>query len=172
MDTGLNPVRGRRDHITRSIEIANEAITLIPELQSVRQSIIDYILHHEAEDIPPEDATVERLIVRESDTLDRLGLTGVRMTLRYGIWCNRPLCNPSDPVCLAREPQLNDFTLDYIRYLVSLGDFLCTSVGQELGETKRQQTEWFIRHFQFACQQGQELTYDQAFAIADEYSFP
>src|SRR5271157_3952015 len=46
----------------------------------------------------PDQLPIEAVCVRDSDTVDRLGLPGIRMTLQYGVWIGRELCHPTDPL--------------------------------------------------------------------------
>src|SRR5258708_2289214 len=137
MDAGLDLRSGRRDHIARGLELAHQVCATIPELREVREIVFAAVEHHEADNALPSGQPLEVLIVRDSDTLDRLGLTGARMTLTYGTWIGRPLNHPDDPFCEHREPQLNGYSLDYVRHLDSLVDAVSTPEGRELAERKK-----------------------------------
>ena len=126
MDAGLEPVQGRTGHVERSLAIAERLCTQIDGLRRRRALVLAAVTHHEAECDPPPDAPPEVWIVRDSDTLDRLGYTGIRMTLAYGVWAGRPLCHPRDPLCLERVPDLDGYTLDYVRHLATLVPRLAT----------------------------------------------
>jgi uncharacterized protein len=168
MDAGLDLLEGRKDHIKRGLEIARRLLQGIPELHGVKDKIMAAILHHEAEDDPPDDSPIEVIVVRDSDTLDRLGMTGVRMTLTYGVWVSRPLCHPDDPLCNHREPQLNDFTMDYISYLFSLESRLLTPTARDIGYIKLREMRTFCEALKGLCRKSHMPSYDDAFALVEK----
>src|SRR5215472_1216037 len=126
-DAGMRPDVGRIGHIERSLEIASALCEKMPELDRARDVLLTTIRYHEAELPFPGRLPAEAVCVRDADTLDRQGLTGIRMTLQYGVWLGRPLCHPTDPLCHQRTPDLNGFSMDYVRYLESLPELLTTS---------------------------------------------
>jgi len=147
-DAGMRPDIGRTGHIERSLEIAAALCEQMPELASVRDLLLTSIRYHEAELSFPAPLPVEAVCVRDSDTLDRLGLTGIRMTLQYGVWMGRALCHPSDPLCRERKPDLNGFTMDYVRYLESLPQLLMTPVARGHSRQKQEQQEFYCKEFE------------------------
>src|SRR5579864_6230770 len=90
-DAGMRPDIGRTGHIERSLQIASALFEEMPELASVRDLLLTAIRYHEAELESPAPFPIEAVCVRDSDTIDRLGLTGIRMTLQYGVWMGREL---------------------------------------------------------------------------------
>jgi uncharacterized protein len=124
------------------------------ELASVRDLLLTAIRYHEAEIAFPAPLPMEAVCVRDSDTLDRLGLTGIRMTLQYGIWIGRPLCHPTDPLCFERTPDLNGFTMDYVRYLESLPQRLMTPLARSNSKEKQKQHEFYCSEFLSSFRQG------------------
>jgi HD superfamily phosphodiesterase len=167
MDAGLDPVNGRRRHVERSIRIADSVIDTIAELQPIRDLILHAIAHHEAEQDPPVGSPPETLVVRDSDTLDRLGLTGIRMTLAYGQWTSRPLCNPDDPVCENGEPVLDAFSMDYCRYLFSLPERLATETARAVAQAKVNEMTAYFDAFKAFCTTERGPSYEDAFALAN-----
>jgi uncharacterized protein len=144
MDAGLDPVQGRHDHVARSAEIARAACSSLPSLRSAVDRIVDAVEWHEAESDPPVHAPIETLVVRDADTADRLGRSGVRMTIRYGNWTQRALYEPDDPFCAERSPALDDYTFDYLVHLRSLPARLRTGSGRALGAAKSAELEQFL----------------------------
>ncbi len=168
MDAGLDLASGRRDHIARGLELAREVCEAIPALHEVREFVYAAVAHHEADNPLPPRQPPEVLVVRDSDTLDRMGHTGVRMTLTYGTWVRRPLHHPNDPCCERRTPRLDDFTLDYIRHLYSLADAISTLAGRALIPTKLAEQDAFFAAFRERWRRSAEpLSYDDAFALVD-----
>lgn len=167
MDSGLNLADGRENHIQRSEEIARYASNEIPELKAVIEQIVLAIRYHEGDEPCPDDLPIEALIVRDADTIDRLGFSGIRMTLKYGLWMHRPLCNSEDPLCLRRSPDLNGYSMDYIRYLFRLPDLLSTSAAHDFGRYKATEQHLYCDHFNRLCSHGIP-SYDDAFRLIRE----
>ncbi len=153
-DAGMRPDVGRTGHIERSLQIASALCEEMPELASVRDLLLTAIRYHEAEIAFPAPLPVEAVCVRDSDTLDRLGFTGIRMTLQYGVWIGRPLCHPTDPLCRERAPDLSGFTMDYVRYLESLPECLMTTLARSNSEEKQKQHEFYCSEFLSSFRQG------------------
>jgi uncharacterized protein len=168
MDAGLDLASGRRDHIARGLELAREICTAIPALHEVRELVYSAVAHHEADNALPPGQSPEVLVVRDSDTLDRMGRTGVRMTLTYGRWIRRPLFHPDDPCCERRTPRLDGFSLDYVRHLYSLADAISTQTGRALIPAKLAEQDAFFAAFRKLWGQSAEPPgYDDAFDIVD-----
>lgn len=87
------------------------------------------------------------------------------MTLQYGIWVGRPLCHPTDPLCREREPDLNGFTMDYVRYLESLPQLLMTPLARSHSEEKQKQHESYCSEFLSAFRQGVMRNHDDALTL-------
>lgn len=168
MDVGLSPEKGRVDHVLRSLEIATRVLQMIPELEHVKDLIMSAILYHESDDYVPDNTSIEVLTVRDSDTLDRLGFTGIRMTLTYGKWVSRPLYNPEDPFCLQRPIQIDGFTLDYIKYLFLLANRLITPTAKAIGSYKVNEMNTFCQSFKSLYDRIQPITYDDAYNLLGE----
>lgn len=169
MDAGLDLALGRRDHIARSLELARQICSDVPELDEVRELVYAAVLHHEADNPLPSGQPAEVLIVRDSDTLDRLGFTGIRMTLTYGTWIGRPLSHPDDPLCEHRAPELDGFSLDYVRHLESLVDAISTSPARELARHKQaEQDDFAARCVAHRERTGAFPDYSAAFRILEE----
>jgi uncharacterized protein len=164
-DAGMRPDIGRIGHIERSLQIASALCDEIPELAGVQDLLLTTIRYHEAELECPTPLPVEAVCVRDSDTLDRLGLTGIRMTLQYGIWLGRALCHPTDPLCCDRKPDLNAFTMDYVRYLESLPQLLTTPLAQISSKEKQEQIEFYCSEFQSLFMQGRMHDHHEALQL-------
>jgi len=164
-DAGMRPDVGRTGHIERSLEIASALCKEMPELASVRDLLLTTIRYHEAELPFPAPLPMEAVCVRDSDTLDRLGFTGIRMTLQYGVWIGRALCHPTDPLCRERTPDLNGFTMDYVRYLESLPQFLMTPFARRNSEEKQKQREFYCSEFLSSFRQGRMRDHEDALQL-------
>jgi uncharacterized protein len=171
MDAGLDLAAGRRDHIARGLELARDVCSAIPALHEVQELIYAAVAHHEADNPLPLGQPPEVLVVRDSDTLDRMGCTGVRMTLTYGTWIRRPLYHPDDPCCERRTPSLDGFSLDYVRHLYSLADAISSQAGRALIPAKLAEQDAFFATFRERWRQSAEsLTYHETFGIVDGIS--
>jgi len=164
-DAGMRPDTGRTGHIERSLEMAAALCEEIPELACVRDLLLTTVRYHEAELAFPAPQPIEAVCVRDSDTLDRLGFTGIRMTLQYGVWLGRALCHPTDPLCREREPDLNGFTMDYVRYLESLPQLLMTPVARSHSKEKQEQREFYCAEFQSQFLQGRMRDHQDALRL-------
>ena len=140
-DAGMRPDVGRVGHIDRSLQIASALCEEIPDLAGVRGLLLTTIRYHEAEIPFPGQLPAEAVCVREADTLDRLGFTGIRMTLQYGVWIGRALCHPTDPLCRESTHDLNGFTMDYVRYLESIAPRLTTPLARSHSMEKQKEHE-------------------------------
>jgi HD superfamily phosphodiesterase len=165
-DAGMRPDIGREGHIERSLQIAAGLCEQMPELARVRDLLLTTIRYHEAELGFPAPLPIEAACVRDSDTLDRLGFTGIRMTLQYGVWMGRALCHPTDPLCCDRTPDLNSFTMDYVRYLESLPQFLMTTGARSNSKEKHEQREFYCAEFLSRFRQGRMREHDDALQLA------
>jgi uncharacterized protein len=164
-DTGMRPDVGRAGHIERSLQIASALCEEMPELASVRDILLTTIRYHEAELEFPAPLPIEAVCVRDSDTLDRLGFTGIRMTLQYGVWLGRALCHPTDPLCRERIPDLNAFSMDYVRYLESLPDRLMSPLARTNSQEKREQLGFYCNEFQSCFRQGRMRDHQDALRL-------
>jgi len=165
MDAGFRPDVGREGHIERSLQIASALCEEIPELAGVRDLLLTTIRYHEAEIAFPGQLPMEAVCVRDSDTLDRLGFTGIRMTLQYGVWIGRPLCHPTDPLCCERIPDLDGFTMDYVRYLESLPERLMTALARSNSKEKQTQHEFYCSEFLSSFRQGRMRDHKDALLL-------
>jgi len=164
-DAGLRPDIGRTGHIERSLQMASALCEEMPELALVQDLLLTAIRYHEAEIQYPGQLPAEAVCVRDSDTLDRLGFTGIRMTLQYGVWMGRALCHPTDPLCLERTPDLNGFTMDYVRYLESLPQLLMTPLARGRSKEKQAQREFYCSEFQSYFRQGRMRDHEDALQL-------
>jgi uncharacterized protein len=164
-DAGMRPDIGREGHIERSLQIASALCDEMPELAGVRDILLTTIRYHEAELAYPAPLPTEAVCVRDSDTLDRLGFTGIRMTLQYGIWLGRALCQTTDPLCCERTPNLNCFTMDYVRYLESLPRLLTTPLACSYSEEKQKQREFYCGEFLSSFRQGRMRDHEDALQL-------
>ena len=164
-DAGMRPDVGRTGHIERSLQIALALCEEMPELASVRDLLLTAIRYHEAEIAFPAPLPMEAACVRDSDTLDRLGFTGIRMTLQYGVWIKRALCHPVDPLCRERTPDLNAFTMDYVRYLETLPQRLMTPLARSNSEEKQKQHEFYRSEFLSSFRQGRMRDHEDALQL-------
>lgn len=164
-DAGMRPDVGREGHIERSLQMASALCDEMPELAAVRDLLMTTIRYHEAEIPFPGQLPVEAKCVRDSDTLDRQGFTGIRMTLQYGVWLGRPLCHPADPLCRERKPDLNGFTMDYVRYLESLPQLLMTPSARNHVSEKQRQHEFYCNEFLSSFHKGRMRTPDDAMQL-------
>ena len=153
-DAGMRPDVGRIGHIERSLQIASTLCEEMPDLAGVRDLLLTTIRYHEAEIPYPGQLPREAACIRDSDTLDRLGFTGIRMTLQYGVWIGRALCHPTDPLCRERTPDLNGFTMDYVRYLEVLPQLLTTPLARSRSREKQTEHELYCSEFQSRFRQG------------------
>jgi uncharacterized protein len=165
MDAGLRPDIGREGHIERSLQIASALCERMPELASVRDLLLTAIRYHEAEIEFPAQLPMEAVCVRDSDTVDRLGFPGIRMTLQYGVWIRRALCHPTDPLCREREPDLNGFTMDYVRYLESLPPRLITPLARSIAREKLKQHEVYCSEFLSSFRKGLMRDHEDALRL-------
>jgi hypothetical protein len=161
----MRPDVGREGHIERSLQIASALCEEMPELAKVRDLLLTTIRYHEAELAFPAPLPIEAVCVRDSDTLDRLGFTGIRMTLQYGVWLGRALCHPTDPLCCERTPDLNAFTMDYVRYLESLPQRLMTPFSRSHSEEKQKQREFYCSEFLSSFRQGLMRDHEDALQL-------
>lgn len=164
-DAGMRPDIGRTGHIERSLQIASALCEEMPELARVRDLLLTTIRYHEAELEYPAALPIEAVCVRDSDTIDRLGLTGIRMTLQYGVWMGRALCHATDPLCHERMPDLDGFTMDYVRYLDSLPSFLTTPLARSISKEKQEQQEFYCSEFLSSFRQGRIRTHEDALQL-------
>jgi HD superfamily phosphodiesterase len=164
-DAGMRPDVGREGHIERSLQIASALCEEMRELASVRDLLLTTIRYHEAELPFPAPLPVEAVCVRDSDTLDRLGFTGIRMTLQYGVWLGRALCHPTDALCCERTPDLNGFTMDYVRYLESLPPRLMTPLGRSNAKEKQKEREFYCSEFLSSFRQGRMRDHEDALQL-------
>jgi uncharacterized protein len=164
-DAGMRPDIGREGHIERSLQIASALCEEIPELAGVRDPLLTAIRYHEAEIAFPAPLPMEAVCVRDSDTLDRQGFTGIRMTLQYGVWLGRPLCHPTDPLCRERKPDLNGFTMDYVRSLESLPQLLMTPLAHGNSKEKQKQHEIYCTEFLSSFRQGLMRNHEDALQL-------
>lgn len=167
-DAGMRPDVGRVGHIERSLRMASALCEEMPDLARVRDLLLTTIRYHEAELPFPVPLPMEAVCVRDSDTLDRLGFTGIRMTLRYGVWMGRALCHPTDPLCGERTPDLNAFTMDYVRYSESLPKFLVTSLARCNSEEKQKQRESYCGQFLSYFRQGLMRNHEDALRLVTD----
>jgi uncharacterized protein len=164
-DAGMRSDIGREGHIERSLQMASALCEEIPELASVRELLFTAIRYHEAEIAFPTPLPMEAVCVRDSDTLDRLGFTGIRMTLQYGVWMGRPLCHPTDPLCCERTPNLSGFTMDYVRYLESLPQRLMTPLARSNSAEKQKQYEFYCNEFLSSFRRGRMRDHEDALQL-------
>jgi len=164
-DAGMRPDVGRTGHIERSLEMASALCEEMPELAGVRDLLLTAIRYHEAEIAFPAPLPIEAVCVRDSDTLDRLGFTGIRMTLQYGVWMGRALCHPTDPLCRERTPDLSGFTMDYVRYLESLPERLMTPLARSHSTEKQKQHEFYCRDFLSSFREGRMRNHEDALQL-------
>ena len=164
-DAGMRPDVGRTAHIQRSLQIASALCEEIPELAGVRDLLLTTIRYHEAEIPFPGQLPAEAVCVRDADTLDRQGFTGIRMTLQYGVWIGRPLCHPTDPLCRERTPDLNGFTMDYVSYLESLGARLTTPLARSRSMEKQREHALYCSEFQSRFRQGRMRDHEDALQL-------
>ena len=168
-DAGMRPDIGRTGHIERSLNIASAICGELPELAGVRDLLMTVIRYHEAELEFPGEPPIEVVCLRDSDTLDRLGFTGIRMTLQYGVWMNRTLCHPTDPLCLERTPDLNAFTMDYVHYLESLPNLLTTALARTESQQKKKEQEFYRDEFLLRFRQGRMCDHQDALQLIMAY---
>jgi len=164
-DAGMRPDIGRTGHIERSLQIASALCEEMPKLASVRDLLLTAVRYHEAEIEFPAKLPIEAVCVRDSDTVDRLGFPGIRMTLQYGVWAGRALCHPTDPLCRDRTPDLNGFSMDYVRYLETLPLRLTTSLARSIAREKQEQRELYYSEFLSAFQQGLMRDHEDALRL-------
>jgi uncharacterized protein len=164
-DAGMRPDVGRTGHIERSLQMASALCEEMPELARARDLLLTTIRYHEAELAFPTPLPLEAVCVRDSDTLDRLGFTGIRMTLQYGVWMGRALCHPTDPLCSERTPDLTGFTMDYVRYLESLPQLLMTPLARGNSKEKQEQREFYCSEFQSHFQEGRMRDHQDALQL-------
>jgi uncharacterized protein len=165
MDAGLRSDVGRAGHIERSMEIASSLCEDIPQLARVRDLLLTAIRYHEAEIEFPAPLPIEAVCVRDADTVDRLGFPGIRMTLQYGVWVGRPVCHPTDPLCRERTPDLNGFSMDYVRYLESLPQLLLTPLARSIAREKKKQHETYYREFLSQFRLGRMRDHEDALQL-------
>lgn len=164
-DAGMRPDVGRVGHIERSLQIASALCDEISELARIRDLLMTAIRFHEAELAFPAPLPIEAVCVRDSDTVDRLGLPGIRMTLQYGIWIGRALCHPTDPLCQERAADLDAFTMDYVRHLESLPSHLVTPLAHRIAKEKLEQHESYCSEFLSAFRQGRMRNHEDALQL-------
>lgn len=144
MDAGLNRSSGRRDHVARGSEVARCVVQGIAELAPHCDCIVECIQYHEAESDVPDSVSLEARILHDSDTLDRMGFTGIAMTIAYGEWAGRRFHCTIDPMCNARSPVLDEYTLDYVIYTQTLDTRLLLPIANSRSARKRTETKTFL----------------------------
>ena len=164
-DAGMRPDVGREGHIERSLQIASALCEEMPELARVRDLLLTAIRYHEAEIEFPAPLPMEAVCVRDADTVDRLGFPGIRMTLQYGVWIGRALCHPTDPLCCERTPDLNGFSMDYVRYLESIPQLLITPLARSIAKQKQKQQEFYCSEFLSQFRQGRMRNHEDALQL-------
>ena len=164
-DAGMRHDVGRIGHIERSLEIAASLCEEMSELGRVRDLLLTTIRYHETEIEYQGQLPIEAVCLRDADILDRLGFTGIRMTLQYGIWIGRPLCHPTDPLCRERKPDLNAFTMDYVRYLESLPQRLTIPLARSSSQEKQKQHEFYCSEFLSQFRQGHMRDHEDALRL-------
>jgi len=87
------------------------------------------------------------------------------MTLQYGVWLGRTLCHPTDPLCCERTPDLNAFTMDYVRYLESLPQRLMTPLARSNSKEKQEQREFYCSEFLSCFRQGHMRDHEEALQL-------
>ena len=166
MDAGLTLAQGRSDHIRRGLELADVILPKFPELEGQKELIRAGIEHHEADNDIPVGLPAEVLAVRDADTLDRLGYSGFRTTIRYGIWTHRALYDLHDPGCQHRTPELDNYTFDYVRHLYSLVPRLSLPTSVAIGCEKARELDRFFSRALEALADGAALSTEGAMALA------
>lgn len=166
VDSGLNPIDMRNNHIERSINISKALLVELNLPTHVINKVKEAIKYHSASKAIPSSLTLEARIVRDSDILDRLGYTGIEMTLKYGLYINRKLYNPkhiSFPE--KRSLDLNKYTLDYIYFLFTLEKKLSLRRSKEIAKLKIIEIEKYIEKFKNYLSKYKKCTYADAFEI-------
>jgi uncharacterized protein len=75
--------------------------------------------------------SLEARVVQDADRLDSLGAIGIARCLLVGGRLNRPLCDPADPFCDAREPDDSRYTIDHFySKLLKLPGTMQTEAGR------------------------------------------
>ena len=75
--------------------------------------------------------SLEARVVQDADRLDSLGAIGIARCVLVGGRLNRPLCDPADPFCDAREPDDSRYTIDHFySKLLKLPGTMQTEAGR------------------------------------------
>ncbi|MDX1380804.1 MAG: HD domain-containing protein [Xanthomonadales bacterium] len=81
--------------------------------------------------------TLEARVVQDADRLDSLGAIGIARCLQVGGHLGRPLCEPDDPFCDAREPDDSRYTVDHFyAKLLKLPATMQTAAGRAEAERR------------------------------------
>lgn len=166
VDCGLDPILLHDGHAERSAEIGKEIMSGLRTPPAVVSQVIDAVLAHSSSRPLGSEPAVEALIVRDADLLDRLGYRGVLMTLRYGRHIGRDLNHRMDPLCERRRPQIDTYTLDYVRFLTSLVDRFTLERARHLAVPKVAEVERFLATLDVSKLREGRVTYEDALSIA------
>ena len=81
--------------------------------------------------------TVEARVVQDADRLDALGAIGVARCIAVGATLGRPIYNPDDPFCAAREPDDSASSVDHFyTKLLQLAATMQTHAGRREAERR------------------------------------
>jgi HD superfamily phosphodiesterase len=171
MDAGLDLINGRKDHVSRSMVIASEIATQISELAPRKDILLECIQYHEAEIDIPDSVSIESKILHDSDTLDRMGFTGIAMTIEYGNWVRRDFCAFDDPFCLVRKAPEHEAccnTIEYIIYTQKLNGRLVLVESKKTATRKYSETKTFLSHMNAQLEAGIRIDHLTARRILEE----
>lgn len=88
--------------------------------------------------------TIEAKVVQDADRLDALGAIGVARCIAVGAALGRPIYNPDDPFCAAREPDDRTASVDHFySKLLKLAGTMQTEAGRR--EARRRSA--FLRDY-------------------------
>jgi uncharacterized protein len=124
------------EHAVRFLESCAYPAALLPEVRHAIEA------HSYSAGIPPR--TAEAKVVQDADRLDALGAIGLARCIAVGAALGRPVYEPRDPFCRAREPDERGASVDHFyTKLLNLAGTMQTSAGRR----EAQRRTAFLRDF-------------------------
>jgi uncharacterized protein len=117
------------EHALRFLESAGYPSAFLPDIRHAIEA------HSHSAGIAP--LTAEAGVVQDADRLDALGAIGIARCIAVGAALGRPLYDPADPFCQAREPDERGASLDhFFTKLLRLADTMQTAAGRREAERR------------------------------------
>ncbi len=124
------------DHAAQFLHEAGYPEQLLPEIRHAIEA------HSYSAGIPPR--TIEAKVVQDADRLDALGAVGLARCIAVGAALGRPLYEPGDPFCRARQPDDFGASVDHLfTKLLKLAGTMQTAAGRREAQRRTD----FLRAF-------------------------